>query len=368
MTEGPAAEDAAPTADRRATYGGRVGAADGFVEAMVASPLGVTLLAVLESRTRHPEGFALSLETSPAAVASAVEMVEMMSFGAFADLAVLTGAFYVGPWISDAPSTAASAYQHAAARLPIAEAVAQRFADELHAPLDHTAQQWWTDGSPGIDALAPLFDRFDDVYAAGEFTWAGLWTATDPPPEALVQMVVAWELETGPITRWWLPVRPEAHVYEIHRPADWARLVTTHPRQASPHPGWELPGINQHQRHLSPLLAAIDQRAARASVRRHVVPQWRSVAGQYDGIHLSWAGFITAEGCIVDLGGGDVAMLRYWFSERTLWLADVFTEPRRAPNPQMNLSSGNQHHPPLPTRIAVNRELILRLLGRRHAS
>jgi hypothetical protein len=344
-----------------------VAAVDGFVEAMTASPLGVTLLAALESRTRQPEGFALSLETSPASVASATKMVETMSFGTFADLAVLTGAIYVGPWIGDAPSTVAAAYRDAAARLPIAEAVAERFGDELHSPLGHAAQQWWTDGAPGIESLAPLFDRFDDVYGAGEFTWSGLWTATDPPPEALAQMVGAWELETGPITRWWLPVRPEARVYEIHRPEDWARLATAHPLQASPHPGWELPGINQHHHHICPLLAATDQRAARASVRRHVVPDWRSVAGQYDGIHLSWAGFITAEGCIVDLAGGDVTMLRYWFSERTLWLADVFTEPRLAPDPHINLSSGSQHRPPLAPRVAVNRDFILGLLGRRHA-
>ena len=87
-------------------------------------------------------------------------MVETMSFGAFAELAVLTGATYVGPWIGDAPSTAAAAYHHAAARLPIAEAVAERFGDELHASLDHTAQQWWTDGSPGIEALARGLERF----------------------------------------------------------------------------------------------------------------------------------------------------------------------------------------------------------------
>ncbi|MEP7115007.1 MAG: hypothetical protein ABI862_17200 [Ilumatobacteraceae bacterium] len=162
-------------------------------------------------------------------------------------------------------------------------------------------------------------------------------------------------------------MRPEAKVYEIHRPENWARLVAAHPRQASPHPGWELPGINQHLHHISPLLAATGQRAARASVRRHVVPDWRSVAGQYDGVHLSWAGFITAEGCIIDIAGGDVSMLRYWFSERTLWLADVFTEPSRAPDPQINFSSANQHHPPLPPRIAVSRDFILRLLGRRHS-
>jgi hypothetical protein len=50
-------------------------------------------------------------------------------------------------------------------------------------------------------------------------------------------------------------------------------------------------------------------------------------------VHLSWAGFITAEGCITDLPGGDVAMLRYWSSERTHWLGDVFGGPEPAPAP-----------------------------------
>ena len=163
-----------------------------------------------------------------------------------------------------------------------------------------------------------------------------MWTATDPPLEALVEMVGAWEFETGPITRWWLPVRPAARVFEIHRLADWARLTSAHPSPAAPHPGWELPGVNQHHTEISSLLASAEQRAVRLSVRHHVVPDWQSVAGQYDGIHLSWAGFITTEGCIVDLGGGDVTMLRYWFSERTLWLADVFDEPHSAPDPYLD--------------------------------
>lgn len=65
-------------------------------------------------------------------------------------------------------------------------------------------------------------------------------------------------------------------------------------------------------------------------MRRHLVPDWRSVADRYDGVHLSWAGFITSEGCITDLDDGDVTMLRYWFSERTHWLADVFGQPAPA--------------------------------------
>jgi hypothetical protein len=332
----------------------------------MGSPLGVSWLAVLEAGGSGDEGRPATSPTADrAAVSAAVDLVGETSFGKLVESAVFAAVFESGPWIGDAPAKIAAAYAQAERRAPIAEAVSERFGAELHAPIDHDAQQWFADGSPGLESLAPSFDRLDDVYGAGEFPIAGLWTATDPPAEALVEMVGAWEYETGPITRWWLPARPEARVFEIHRPADWARLVTAHPRAAEPHPGWELPGVNQHVTDIAPLLASAQRRAARASVRRHVVPDWQSVANRYDGVHLSWAGFITSEGYIVDLesGDGDVTMLRYWFSERTLWLADAFGEPRVAPDPQINFATGN-HWPPLAPRIPITRDLIVRLLGR----
>ena len=116
------------------------------------------------------------------------------------------------------------------------------------------------------------------------------------------------------------------------------------------------------------MLAVTGQRAARASVRHHLVPDWGSVAGEHDGIHLSWAGFITSEGTIIDLGDGDVTMLRYWFSERTLWLADVFAEPRRAPDTHIDLAAGGTHWPPHPPRAAIDADFIQRLLGRQPAT
>ena len=330
----------------------------------MASPLGVSWLAVLEAGGSGDERWpATSPIADPAAVSAAVDLIGEMSFGRLVESAVFAAVFESGPWMVDAPAKIAAAYEQADWRAPIAEAVSERFGDQLHAPIDHGSQQWFTDGSPGLESLAPLFGGFDDVYGAGEFPLAGLWTATDPPPEALGEMVGSWEYETGPITRWWLPVRPEASVFEIHRPADWARLVTAHPRAAAPHPGWELPGINQYVTDITPLLVSAEHRAARESVRHHLVPDWRSVSGQYDGVHLSWAGFITSEGYVVDLGDGDVTMLRYWFSERTLWLADVFGEPRAAPDPQINFATGT-HWPPLPPRIPITRDLIVRLLGR----
>ena len=190
------------------------------------------------------------------------------------------------------------------------------------------AQQWWHSGSPVVEVRArPRFRAFDDVYGAGQFTWAGMWTVSDPPSEVHGDLIGAWELEPDPASRWQLPVRPDARVFEVHRPADWVRLVTTYPATGRSHPEWELPGINQHPRTLDVLLAIDGQHGARTSIRRHLVPDWAAVAADFDGVHLSWAGFLTAEGYVSDIGDGDVALLRYWFSERTHWLHDVFTEP-----------------------------------------
>lgn len=325
----------------------------------MAAPLGVTLLAVLESRARRPPEQPLSLETSPATVSAAVDAVERMSFGELVVVAVATGAFHAGPWMPDAAATVAASYRHAAARLPIAEAMSDRFGTALHAPIDRAAQQWWSDELPAtwLDRTAPLFRDYDHVYGAGQFTWAGLWTVTDPPTECHQELVGAWELERGPVSRWRLPVDPDARVFEVHRPADWVRLATEHPRDGLPHPEWELPGLNQHTADLSTLLQISDQRAARTWIRRHVVPDWRAVAEQHDGVHLSWAGLITAEGCVTDLGDGAVTLLRYWFSERAHWLNDVFGDPQPAPDPVL-------HDRATDGPSGTSRDLLHRLLGR----
>lgn len=138
---------------------------------------------------------------------------------------------------------AASAYRHAEARGPIAEALNDRFATALHEPIARHAQQWWTTGNVLVGRVAPLFRDYEQVYGAGQFSWAGLWTVTDPPEVAHEQLVDAWELYGGAISRWGLPVLPEARVLEVHRPSDWAGLAVEYPRQAEPHQeSWELPG------------------------------------------------------------------------------------------------------------------------------
>ena len=311
-------------------YRDRVSDTDGFVDALMASPLGVALLGFLEAGGRHDRLWT-SRSTTTATVAAAVDAVSEMSFGQFVDAAVYTSVIESGPWIGDAALSVANGYRNAQARAPIAEAIHERFGEVLHVPLDPGAQQWWTDDQSCREPVTRRFVDYEDVYGSGQFTWAGLWSVTDPPEEAHDQLVDAWEYEVGPVSRCWLPVRPEAKIFEIHRPEDWARLVSEHPREGPTHSDWELPGLNQHHSDIAALEAVPGQSGVRTSVRRNLAPDWRSIASQYDGVHLSWAGFITSEGYISDLPGGDVTMLRYWFSERTLWLADVFGEPDHAP-------------------------------------
>ncbi len=300
----------------------------GFVDALLVAPAGVALLAALEGEVRSDvPGWRMPTDRDSGAVAAAADMVSARSFGSLLALAVDVAVVRVGPWISTAADELSTAHRHAEQRAPIAQAIADRFGDELHATLDAGGQQWWHSGRTDAYFMARRFRDFDRVYGAGQFTEAGLWTVSDPPAEVHASLISAWELDPGPVSRWHLPVRPGARVLDIHCPQDWVRLVEAHPARGRTYWDWELPGPNQHPNRLRALLATPGQRAARTAIRQQLVPDWASVAADHDGVHLSWAGFLTSEGCVSDLGGGDVTMLRYWFSERTLWLADAFEEP-----------------------------------------
>lgn len=73
--------------------------------------------------------------------------------------------------------------------------------------MDREGQQWWTSATRGDPAMdrRRLFQDYREVYGNGEFTWAGLWTVTDPPPEVHDDLVSVWEIFLGPISRWRLP-------------------------------------------------------------------------------------------------------------------------------------------------------------------
>jgi hypothetical protein len=308
----------------------------GLVDALLAAPAGVVLLAALEREPRPDVSFLpLPARSDPAAVGRAAAWVAGAPTGAVLAAAVEAAEALAGPWTPAAPGNLAVAFRSAAAWRPIAEALVAAHGATLVAPFDAGAQEVWLTGRPV--AHGPRFADLGAVYGGGEFPWAGLWTVTDPPPAAHDGLVSAWELFDGPVSRWRLPVRPGARVWTVDGPEEWAALVRAYPRPAvRPHGGWELPGPNQRPADLAALLAVPTQTAARGRVAAHLLPDWAAVAADHDGVHLSWAGFLTTEGRVVDLGDGAVTMLRYWASERTLWLADVFGEPEPRPAPRLS--------------------------------
>jgi hypothetical protein len=299
------------------------------VDDLLAAPVGVVLLDRLEAAERPvaPPFWALA-DSDPAAVDRATRAVGALSSGRLLHVALGAADHLAGPWSSGAPGSLALAYELAPARRALAELLWARFREDLVAGRQLGLQEHWTDLAQPPWPTPPGFTDLAAVYGNGEFTFSGLWTVSPPPDDVHDDLVATWEMYQGEVTRWRLPVRPGARVWGIDHPADWVALVERYPRTAArSHAGWELPGPNQSASDVALLASAPGQHAVRTAVDRHVLPDWRAVACDYDGVHLSWAGFLTAEGFVSDLPGGGVTMLRYWGSERTLWLADVFGEP-----------------------------------------
>jgi len=340
-----------------------------FVNDLMGSPVGVATLAAAEASVRDDlASFDAPIDSDRGAVQRAAAGVAAMGPGEVLKLVLEAASRFAGPWTSGAPAHLAAAYEFSAARRIVAESVADGIGELLHSPIAPARQEWWHSDR----YLDPPYDRkfcdFSRVYGNGEFTWDGLWTVTDPPAEIHDSLIDAWELFPGPISRWRLPVREDARIWTIDSPHDWADLVKRYPREApGPHSGWELPGPNQHVGHIERLLAAPGQQAARAAVAGHVLPDWDLVRRGYDGVHLTWAGFITTEGRVVELDDGFVTMLRYWASERTLWLDDVFLEPEPLSAPDLsgrvNGDLGVSSHDDVP-RQCRDLSVLTSLLGR----
>ena len=301
-----------------------------FIERLLAAPAGVALLARLEIEEREDVAwFESPKDSNHDAVRRAALSVSKMSFGSLLAMAVSSAEVLAGPWSGQALLSLPYLYEYAPQRRLIAEEVSKRFGSILHQGAELDAQQWWhvsyaAEGHVGQQ----LFRDFSNVYGNGEFTQSGLWTVSDPPPEVDDDLFSAWDFSRMPVTRWHLPIHAGVRLWNVDCPSDWVRLVESYPKVATrPHRGWELPGPNQYPSDTKMLRSFENQNAVRIAVDRHVLPDWEAVAHDFDGVHLSWAGFLTAEGFVSDLSAGGVTMLRYWASERTLWLHDVFGNP-----------------------------------------
>jgi hypothetical protein len=109
---------------------------------------------------------------------------------------------------------------------------------------------------------------------------------------------------------WAVEIDPFARVYEVHEPGDWGQLAATHPRDVTASRWYDWSRWTGRE-------------------GRWILPDWRSVATQWDGVHVSVAGYLSTARMAVDIGGGAATLLAGWDADQTLWLRDVFTDTQR---------------------------------------
>jgi hypothetical protein len=110
---------------------------------------------------------------------------------------------------------------------------------------------------------------------------------------------------------WPLAVAGAARVYEIDGPAAWQHLVTAYPRTATAtyRHTWAWTGWDGEW----------------------LVPHWAAAARDWDGIHLTVAGYLTTAGRVLPMAIART-LLAGWNPDETHWLADVITpcgDPQR---------------------------------------
>ena len=222
----------------------------------------------------------------------------------------------IGPHAAGAVDRLVDAYRAHAVRGPVPLPGAG--ATELSAGPAAT-QEWWLDG---YDRSARTDSRTRVPYGSGELEAGPTRTMSPPDPSLRPDLLLTWERLARPIVRHRVELPADLRVWRVDSASDWAELVARHPRRAvSTHGSYSLPG--PHQPAAAAILAEVSGgRAARVGRVEHLVPDWSAARRDLDAVHVSWRGFVDAEGTIVDLGGA-VAMLRHWPGEALFWLAPV---------------------------------------------
>jgi hypothetical protein len=104
-------------------------------------------------------------------------------------------------------------------------------------------------------------------------------------------------------TTW--PVRPAGapRIFEISRQDAWITLVQRHPIDVSDAhaPDWQ---------HLT---------GRRGS---WLIPNWRSVAEEFDAVHLTVSAYLTSAGQAIAVGPDAASVIAGWDPDATYWLTD----------------------------------------------
>lgn len=170
------------------------------------------------------------------------------------------------------------------------------------APMDRY-KQVWLGSSRGerrhVDV--PEAESRTSQYAQRPERW--FFTSTSSGQLTALHALIAyqggdWDPEF-PLPQASLRVSPEARIFEINGPRDWHHLCVRYGSTKE---------INDRQGTTSEL-----------------VPNWAAVAQDWEGVHLSFGGFLTATFVDQASSAGN-SRLWTWESESTLWLRHVFDQ------------------------------------------
>ncbi|MFJ2660969.1 hypothetical protein ACLRGH_05140 [Arthrobacter koreensis] len=160
-------------------------------------------------------------------------------------------------------------------------------AEEGNTPLVATwTGRWWS-----VPALSDVPVTTPAIPGNGP---AGLRMVEDPLP---------WNMaRTYP-----LRAAENARIYEIREARSWQDLVSAYPLEVTRSRGrsW-----------------AVSSGNAEADTWFWAIPDWQAVARDYDGVHLSVAGYLRTAGSVLDAAGMKT-MLAGWAPAETWWLNDV---------------------------------------------
>ena len=217
-------------------------------------------------------------------------------------------------WRTDHAETVADALEHASRLRPLARAVLEHPAtDWWFAPLDPRRQVWISHdkGPPDTanwqrpNSPPDHWERYAQKPRAGPYQYTSTLIEED------TSLFVAVDAHVGDLNLWSLPfetweisVPKDVQVFEVHGPADWNRLCARYPAagvsNGPPDPEW-------------------------------LVPDWGAAAEDWDGVHLSLGGLLTAEQVRYQSEDG-VSMLNFWEAEQTFWLRGFVSNIRRLPD------------------------------------
>lgn len=163
------------------------------------------------------------------------------------------------------------------------------------------------------DARVPFPPR-DGLRRSGTWWAAPLgrgipWTTRSLPGLPATELAVCEDASgDGALPLWEVEVDPGARVFEVDGEASWCRLVEEHPRE-----------VTLSRRH--------DWHRWTGWTGRWLIPDWERVAGEWDGVHVSVAGYLAAAYRALPAAGARTC-LAGWDPDATVWLADVLRSPR----------------------------------------